>query len=75
VHPIISHLIENGASGFLTTHDLALSDLVLDRLQYGDRKTLENQAAAASAPVLIDRSVNQLQDIDGFRRRSRPWTW
>jgi thioredoxin-like negative regulator of GroEL len=35
-------------------------------LQYGDHDALEKQAAAASAPVLIDRSVDQLSNIDIF---------
>ncbi|HUB29585.1 MAG TPA: tetratricopeptide repeat protein [Terracidiphilus sp.] len=35
-------------------------------LQYGDLATLEEQIKAAGAPVLVDRSVDQLADIDGF---------
>ena len=35
-------------------------------LQYGDHDALENQATAANAPVFIDRSVDQLADIDIF---------
>ncbi|MGA3346699.1 MAG: tetratricopeptide repeat protein [Terracidiphilus sp.] len=35
-------------------------------LQYGDLDGLEAQAAAARAPLLIDRSVDQLVDIDQF---------
>jgi tetratricopeptide (TPR) repeat protein len=35
-------------------------------LQYGDHDALQNQAAAASAPILIDRSVDQLSNIDIF---------
>lgn len=35
-------------------------------LQYGDHSALESQAAAAGAPLLIDRSVNQLADMDVF---------
>ncbi len=35
-------------------------------LQYGDHNALEDQAAAASAPIVIDRSVDQLSDIDRF---------
>jgi len=35
-------------------------------LQYGDHGALEEQAAAAGAPVLIDREVDQLADIDRF---------
>ena len=33
---------------------------------YGNHDRLENQAATASAPILIDRSVDQLSDIDIF---------
>ncbi len=35
-------------------------------LQYGDPGMLDNQAAAAGAPVLIDRAVDQLSDLDIF---------
>jgi tetratricopeptide (TPR) repeat protein len=35
-------------------------------LQYGNHDALESQAAAASAPILIDRSVDQLSNIDIF---------
>jgi tetratricopeptide (TPR) repeat protein len=35
-------------------------------LQYGDHDALEKQAAAASAPLVIDRSVDQLANIDLF---------
>jgi tetratricopeptide (TPR) repeat protein len=35
-------------------------------LQYGDFDDLEHQAAAAAAPLLIDRSVDQLADMDRF---------
>jgi tetratricopeptide (TPR) repeat protein len=35
-------------------------------LQYGDPAELERQAEAARAPILIDRSVDQLIDIDIF---------
>jgi len=35
-------------------------------LQYGDPDALENQAVAASAPILVDRSVDQLSNIDLF---------
>jgi hypothetical protein len=35
-------------------------------LQYGDHDELENQAVAASAPILIDRSVDQFSNIDHF---------
>ena len=35
-------------------------------LQYGDHGAIEKQAAAARAPLLIDRSVDQFADIDVF---------
>lgn len=35
-------------------------------LQYGDSDTLEEQARAANAPVLIDPEVDQLSNIDNF---------
>ena len=35
-------------------------------LQYGDHGALEAQAAAAGAPLLIDRAVDQLSDLDSF---------
>jgi Tfp pilus assembly protein PilF len=35
-------------------------------LQYGNHEELERQAAAANAPIFIDRSVDQLVDIDVF---------
>jgi tetratricopeptide (TPR) repeat protein len=35
-------------------------------LQYGDHGTLEKQALEAGAPILVDRSVDQLSDIDLF---------
>ena len=35
-------------------------------LQYGDHGELEAQAAAAQAPLLIDREVDQLADMDTF---------
>jgi tetratricopeptide (TPR) repeat protein len=35
-------------------------------LQYGDFDTLEQQAAAANTPILIDPSVDQFADIDRF---------
>jgi len=35
-------------------------------LQYGDFDALEAQSAAAGAPLLIDRSVDQFADIDRF---------
>lgn len=35
-------------------------------LQYGDHDALQRQAAAAHAPIVIDRSVDQLSNIDIF---------
>ena len=44
----------------------ARSDIRWISLQYGDHTALETQAAAAGAPILIDRIVDQLSDIDVF---------
>lgn len=44
----------------------ARSDIRWISLQYGDLNALEEKAAAAKAPILIDRSVDQLSDIDVF---------
>jgi hypothetical protein len=44
----------------------ALPDIRWISLQYGAFDELEQQAAAASAPILIDRSVNQFASIDMF---------
>jgi Tfp pilus assembly protein PilF len=35
-------------------------------LQYGDHDSLEKQSAAADAPILIDREVDQLSNMDSF---------
>jgi hypothetical protein len=35
-------------------------------LQYGDHDALESQAAAADAPILIDRTIDQISNIDDF---------
>jgi cytochrome c-type biogenesis protein CcmH/NrfG len=35
-------------------------------LQYGDHDSLEEEAAAANVPLLVDREVDQLTDPDGF---------
>ncbi len=35
-------------------------------LQYGDHDTLEKQVAKANAPILIDRDVDQLRNVDEF---------
>jgi Tfp pilus assembly protein PilF len=42
------------------------TDIQWVSLQYGDHDALRNQATAASAPVRIDRSVDQLADTDMF---------
>lgn len=44
----------------------ALPGLRWISLQYGDFDALEEQAAAANAPLLIDRAVDQLATIDLF---------
>jgi tetratricopeptide (TPR) repeat protein len=44
----------------------ALSGIRWISLQYGDFDDLEQQAVAAEAPLLIDRSVDQFTDIDRF---------
>jgi len=44
----------------------ANSDLSWVSLQYGDHDDLQSQAAAANAPLLIDRGVDQLTDMDLF---------
>ncbi len=44
----------------------ARPDIQWVSLQYGDHNELERQAATAGAPILIDRSVDQLSNIDGF---------
>ena len=45
---------------------IARPGIRLVSLQYGDHEALEKQAAAAHAPLLIDRGVDQFQDIDLF---------
>jgi ADP-heptose:LPS heptosyltransferase len=45
---------------------LARRDIHWISLQYGDHQALEDQAAAAGAPILIDRSVDQLLNMDDF---------
>lgn len=45
---------------------LARPDLRWVSLQYGDHDTLQQQAAAAGAPLIIDRSVDQLSNMDRF---------
>jgi hypothetical protein len=50
----------------LFTPLFALSGIRWISLQYGDFDALEAQAAAANAPLLIDRSVDQFADLDRF---------
>jgi tetratricopeptide (TPR) repeat protein len=64
---------KNRQTGLGRSIDLSLFTALFARpdirwisLQYGDHQALEDQAAAAGAPILIDRSVNQLSDIDRF---------
>jgi tetratricopeptide (TPR) repeat protein len=52
--------LENFASLF------ALSGIRWVSLQYGEFDALEQQAAVAHAPLLIDRSVDQFADLDRF---------
>jgi tetratricopeptide (TPR) repeat protein len=63
----------NRRSGRYRSIDLSLfaplfarPDIRWVSLQYGDHDALESQAAAASSPILIDRSVDQLSNIDIF---------
>jgi len=44
----------------------ALSGIEWLNLQYGDVAELENQAAAANAPLVFDADVNPLADLDHF---------
>ncbi len=44
----------------------ALSGIRWISLQYGDFDALEEQAASADVPLLIDRSVDQFADLDHF---------
>jgi tetratricopeptide (TPR) repeat protein len=63
----------NRKTGRLRSIDLSLfaplfarPDIRWISLQYGNHDELESQAAAAGAPVLIDRTVDQLANIDTF---------
>jgi tetratricopeptide (TPR) repeat protein len=44
----------------------ARPDIQWISLQYGDHAELEQQAASLSSPILIDRGVNQLSNLDHF---------
>jgi hypothetical protein len=63
----------NRKTGRVRSIDLAMfgplfarPNIRLVSLQYGDHEALEKQAAAAGAPLLIDRGVDQFQNIDLF---------
>jgi hypothetical protein len=49
----------------------ALSGIRWVSLQYGIHEALEKQAAAANAPILVDRDVDQLTNIDAFAAQIR----
>jgi tetratricopeptide (TPR) repeat protein len=64
---------KSSKNGRVRSIDLSLLAPLLTRpdfrwvsLQYGDPGILKNQAAAAGAPILIDRTVDQLSDLDTF---------
>jgi tetratricopeptide (TPR) repeat protein len=64
---------KNSKTGRVRSIDLSLlapmftrPDIQWVSLQYGDPAMLENQAAAAGAPILFDRAVDQLSDLDIF---------
>jgi Tfp pilus assembly protein PilF len=64
---------KNPSTGRYRSVDLSLlaplfarPDIRWVSLQYGDHDELERQAAAAGAPIFIDRSVDQFADIDIF---------
>jgi hypothetical protein len=63
----------NRKTGHFRSVDLSLfaplfarPDIRWVSLQYGDHDELQSQAAVAGAPILIDRSVDQLANIDVF---------
>jgi len=63
----------NKKTGHIRSVDLAvlaplfaLSGMRWISLQYGGHDSLEEQAAAANAPILIDRDVDQLTNMDEF---------
>jgi len=63
----------NKKTGRMRSIDLAMLAPLLARtnirwisLQYGDHDSLESDATAAGAPLLIDRRVNQLLNLDLF---------
>jgi hypothetical protein len=64
---------KNSKTGRVRSIDLSLLAPLFTRLdtrwvslQYGDPEMLANQIAAAGAPILIDRTVDQLSDLDIF---------
>jgi len=64
---------KNKKTGRFRSVDLSLFRSLFDlsgvqwvSLQYGDHDALEAQVADADAPIIVDRSVDQLTDIDSF---------
>jgi tetratricopeptide (TPR) repeat protein len=64
---------KNSKTGRFRSIDLSLlvplftrPDIRWVSLQYGDSGMLENRAATAGAPILIDRAVDQLSNLDIF---------
>lgn len=63
----------NAKSGYRRSIDLSLLALLFTRtdvrwisLQYGDHDAIERETEAVGAPMLVDRTVDQLIDIDSF---------
>jgi hypothetical protein len=63
----------NKKTGLARSIDLSMfaplfshTDICWVSLQYGDFDELEAQVATASAPILIDREIDQLSDLDLF---------
>jgi tetratricopeptide (TPR) repeat protein len=63
----------NRKTGQMRSIDLSVFASLFERpdirwisLQYGDHSALQDEAAAARAPLVIDRSVNQFVDLDRF---------
>jgi tetratricopeptide (TPR) repeat protein len=63
----------NAKSSYRRSIDLSLLALLFTRtdvrwisLQYGDHEAIEQETSAAGAPMLVDRSVDQLVNIDNF---------
>jgi tetratricopeptide (TPR) repeat protein len=69
----IAWYTKSSKTGRVRSIDLSLLAPLFDRpdirwlsLQYGDPCMLKNQATAAGARILIDRTVDQLSDLDVF---------